>query len=213
MSTIQRKGSHRPPLDRQTVLTAAAKLIERDGLDALTMRRLGNELGVQAMSLYHHVANKDAVLDGAIEIAAATMDLSGMRDGPWRERLKRGLSAYRQLGHTYPVLFALIGHRPVRTLLVLRPIDAALEVLADAGFAPGEALQAFRILNSYVYGYTLSEITGLAITSAAGAHPTLTEADQLPHLIAALPAARSLDAEAGFTRGLDILLAGLRPRE
>lgn len=186
-------------------------MVEREGLAALSMRRLSRELGVEAMSLYQYVNSKEDLLDGAIEVAAATMDLSGMREGTWEERLRQGLRAYRRLGQTHPVLFGLIGHRPVRTLLVLRPVDAALGVLHDAGFAPRQALQAFRILNSFTYGYTLSEITGLAVESAAVDEAASPELAELPNLAAALPEIPALNTDDGFEAGLDLLLAGLRP--
>ena len=82
------------PLDRDTILRGAVELVEREGLDALTMRRLGAALGCEAMSIYYYVASKDALLDGVVEIVVAGMDLSwGERSGPWQERLKEGYRA------------------------------------------------------------------------------------------------------------------------
>jgi TetR/AcrR family transcriptional regulator, tetracycline repressor protein len=171
------------------------------------MRRLARTLGVEAMSLYHHVENKDDLLDACIEEVAASMDLSGMRaPGPWRRRLHAGFSAYRALAHAQPHLFALVGHRPVQRLEVLRPIEVALGVLEEAGFGPADRIVAFRTLNSYVYGYALSELGGLAIQTAAGPPADLEE---LPQLAQVLPIVRATDRDAEFARGLDTILDGI----
>ena len=143
------------------------------------MRRIGRELGVKAMSLYHYVESKDALLDAPIETVVASMDTSGMAEGPWEERLKAGFRAYRRLAHDYPALFPLVARRQVRTLAALRPVDTALGILREAGFPPAPALHAFRTLSSFTYGYALSEIRGFAIESASrgeGPPPEILEA-------------------------------------
>ena len=194
-------------LTRTAVVEAAVALIAREGLPALSMRRLSRELGIEPMSLYHHVADKDDLLDACIAHAAAQMDLSGMlAPGPWRERLKRGFTAYRTLAHAYPELYPLIGRRPVRELAVLRPIDVALGVLSEAGFDEAAAMTAFRILNSYVYGYATAELSGLAIVAAAEAGMS---AGEVPHVTRVLPFVAAIDRDAEFEHGLDVILAGL----
>jgi AcrR family transcriptional regulator len=197
------------PLDRGRVVRAALELIDRDGLDALSMRRVARELGVEAMSLYHHVRSKDDLLDGCIEEVAASLDLGGMlAPGPWRERLKAGFTAYRALAHLHPHLFALVGRRPVRSLEVLRPVDVALGVFADAGFTPAQSMRAFRVVNSYVYGFALSELTGLAVQAASSGSPAGDPAD-FPNLVRALPHAGDIAADDEFERGLDTVLDGV----
>jgi AcrR family transcriptional regulator len=199
----------RPPLDREEIVRAALGLIHRDGLAALSMRRLAAALGIEAMSLYHHVRNKEELLDACIEHVALSLDLSSMQaNGPWRRRLKAGFSAYRDLAGVHPELFALVGHRPVRRLEVLRPIEAALAVLGDAGFTPAQGIRAFRIINSFVYGYTLSELTGLAVQTASTG-VLEGEPEAFPHLSASLPIVAGLDADAEFERGLDAILDGI----
>jgi TetR/AcrR family tetracycline transcriptional repressor len=197
------------PLDRETVVRTALTLIDRDGLQALSMRRLARELGVEAMSLYYHVRNKEDLLDACIEEVSASMDLSGMHArGPWRERLKAGLGAYRALAQAHPQLFALVGHRPVRRLEVLRPVEVALGVLADAGFTAAQSMRAFRIINSFVYGYALSELTGLAVQTASDV-TVADDPDDFPNLTHALPIARNADPDVEFERGLDTILDGI----
>jgi AcrR family transcriptional regulator len=197
------------PLDRARIVHAALALIDRDGLQGLTMRRLGRELGVEAMALYHYFKDKDDLLDACIEQVAASMDLSGMLGpGPWRERLRAGFRAYRELAHTHPQLFALVGHRAVRRVETLRPIELALAALADAGLTPAQSVRAFRIANSFVYGYALSELTGLAMQTALQTAPP-ADPGQFPHLTAALPIARDTDRDAEFEHGLDLILSAI----
>lgn len=109
--------------------------------------------------------------------------------GPWRERLQAGFRAYRELAHTHQQLFALVGHRAVRRVETLRPIELALAALADAGLTPAQSVRAFGIANSFVYGYALSEFTGLAMQTALEVRPP-PDSGQFPHLTEALPIAR-----------------------
>ena len=201
-------------LDVQRIVDAAIELAEREGLEALSMRRLGSALGVEAMSLYHYIESKDALLDGIVERVVASMDVSAMEGGSWQERLKEGFRAYRRLAHDYPAVFPLIGRRPVRTLAALGPVEIALGILDEARLSPRAALHAFRVLSSYTYGYALSEIRGFAMESAsAGTGPPpdvlRAEAARFPHLARVIPEAGATDNEAEFETGLDVIIAGL----
>src|SRR5262249_62174437 len=112
-------------LDRDVVLHAAVELVERDGLEALSMRRLGAALGIEAMSLYYYVESKDALLDGIVEAVVAGMDLTwARRSGRGQNRLKEDYGAYRRLAHTHPALFPLIGRPAGRTAGAMRPVEA-----------------------------------------------------------------------------------------
>ena len=180
------------------------------------MRRLGRALGVEAMSLYHHVESKDALLDGIVETVVASMDLAGMeREGPWEARLKEGFRAYRRLAHDHPAVFPLIGRRPVRTLAALRPVEVALRILREVGFSPPAALHAFRTLSSFAYGYALSETRGFAMESASeGSAPTpqtlQAEAEHFPYLAEVIRQSGTSDHDAEFEQGLDVIIAGLK---
>ena len=179
------------------------------------MRRLGSELGVEAMSLYHHVRGKEALLDGIVEQVVASMDVTGMQEGPWQERLKERFRAYRRLAHAYPAVFPLVGRRPVRTLAALEPVDLALGILREAGFSAAAALRAFRTLSSFAYGYALSEIRGFAMQSAGeGSAPSpetlKAQAKRFPHLAEILPHATHTDHDAEFEQALEVIIAGLK---
>ena len=195
-------------LDRDAVLRGAVEFVEREGLEALSMRRLGAALGCEAMSLYYYVDSKDDLLDGIVETVVAGMDLSwAERSGPWEERLKEGYRAYRGLAHTHPQVFPLIGRPAGRTLAAFRPVEAFLSVLRQAGFAPRAALQAHRTLSSFVYGYVISELRGLAFESLS---PTSAEDwESFPSLAEVLPQVKGVDHDQEFEEGLDIIVSGL----
>ncbi len=178
------------------------------------MRKLAAALGVEAMSLYHHVESKEALLDGIVALAVASMDLSHSQQGTWQERLKAIFRSYRALAHSHPNVFPLVGRRPVQTLAALAPVDAALGVLRQAGFSPRDALTAFRTLSGFAYGYALAELRGLAMESAAAERgPTASvlsaEAERFPHLAEVIPHAGTTDRDAEFEAALDIIIAGL----
>ena len=206
-------GKGRTPLDRDRVVAAALELAEREGIEALTMRRLGRSLGVEAMSLYHYFASKERLLDAVVEAVVDSMDVSGIEgSGSWEERLKQGFRAYRQLAHEHPHVFPLVGRRPVATLAALRPVELALDILRSAGLTAGEALQAFRTLSSFAFGYALSELRGFAIAEAADRTPGPGTIDRngFPRLAEALAHASSVDRDSEFEKGLDIIVDGIR---
>ena len=212
MAKQTRKGTRPRPLDRDAVLRAAVELVERDGLEALSMRRLGAALGIEAMSLYYYVESKDALLDGIVETLVAGMDLTwARRSGRWQDRLKEGYRAYRRLAHTHPTVFPLIGRPAERTLASLRPVEAFLNVLGEAGFRPRAALQAHRTLSSFVYGYAISELRGLALES--NLHPSIGESESqaFPSLADALAEANGIDHDKEFEQGLELIISGLTP--
>ncbi|MDQ3721648.1 MAG: TetR/AcrR family transcriptional regulator [Actinomycetota bacterium] len=213
--TSRTEAQHpRAPLSRETIIAAAAQLVERDGLEALSMRKVAAVLGVEAMSLYHHIAGKEALLDAIVELAVASMDLSASQQGTWQERLKAIFRSYRALAHSHPAVFPLVGRRPVQTLAALAPVDAALGILREAGFSPREALTAFRTLSGFAYGYALAELRGLAMESAADERgPTRSvlsaEAERFPHLAEVIPHAGAIDRDVEVEAALDIIIAGL----
>lgn len=214
-------GRGRPParkgLTRAAILDAAVQLVERDGAGALTMRRLGAELGVEAMSLYHHVPNRDAVLDGIAEQLMSRLQPpvagSGWQDaGEWFARQLRVVAT------TSPQTFALTAMRPLRSAVALRPVEALLETFVRDGATPAAALVAYRALASYARGYALGEVVGFTVDAAsAPGRDVLSELDAgaFPILNGEVPALRDLDADRAFDLGLRALtdgLAGAFPR-
>jgi AcrR family transcriptional regulator len=144
------------PLSRRRVLDAAVALADRDGVGALSMRKLAQELGVEAMSLYHHVAGKDAILDGIVDVVFAEIELpSG--EGGWKAAMRRRAVSARETLRRHPWATALMESRSTPGPANLRHHDAVLGVLRNAGFSVELAAHAYSLLDAYIYGFALQE--------------------------------------------------------
>jgi AcrR family transcriptional regulator len=146
----------RVPLSRDRVMAAAVAFADEHGLAALTMRKLGDALGVEAMSLYNHVANKDELLDGMVDLVFAEIELpSGGTD--WKAAMReRAISARRALS-THRWAIGLMESRAAPGPATLHHHDAVIGALREGGFSVEAAAHAFSLLDSYVYGFALQE--------------------------------------------------------
>jgi AcrR family transcriptional regulator len=200
----------REPLSRQRVLEAGVAYVDREGLEALSMRKLGADLGVEAMSLYNHVPNKSALLDGMVEVL-----LGGLRippkDEDWEGRIRGAYRSLRMLARQHPNVFPLLMERPPDTMDGVWLVEEFLETLGSAGFDAKTALHAFRALSSYVTGYAMAEIRGFAM-EPAGTRPGARDltTDQFPRLSELRPVLGDIDRDAEFEFGLDLIFTGLR---
>lgn len=198
-----------PRLTRARVIQGALELVERDGAEALTMRRLGDELGVHAMSLYNHVANRDAVLDGIGELLMSEIDLSP--DRGWQTVCRQFAAQLRAITLAHPNAFQLIGLRPLAGPAALAPVERLLEVLVADGASPELALGIYRAIASYARGYALAEVAGFTVdASTATARRRLQDldADEFPILRGQRRELSALEADDGFACGLDAMLTG-----
>jgi AcrR family transcriptional regulator len=197
------------------VLSAALELADEGGVGALTMQQIGRRLGVEAMSLYRHVRNKDDILDGIVDLVFAEIELTADRPR-WRTALRaRSISARAAL-RRHPWAITLMESRIAPGPANLRSRDEVLAVLLDAGFDAAEATHAFNILDSYVYGFALQE----AQLPFAGADELAAVGEQL---LAHVPAetypnlvrvsrellASGFDYADEFEFGLDLILDGI----
>src|SRR5919107_4484844 len=199
----------RQPLSRRRILEAAVRFVDREGLEALSMRKLGSELGVEAMSLYNHVPNKGALLDGMVEVLLGEVEIPP-RSKDWEERVRDGYRAFRRLAHEHPNVFPLLVERPPETMDGVWLVEEFLQTLREAGFGAEEALHAFRSLSSYTFGYAMAEIRGFALEpdgSRLGARALSPE--EFPNLSELVPQLERVDHDAEFEFGLDLLLSGL----
>ena len=147
----------RDPLSRERVLRAALEIADKEGIDALSMRRLGEDLGVKAMSLYKHVPNKDAVLDGMVDIVVGEITLPAI-GGDWRaEMRKRAISAHQILVR-HPWATMLVVSRMNVGPAMLRYLDATIGCLRKAGFSFAMTDYAWNGIDSYVYGFTFLKL-------------------------------------------------------
>lgn len=213
--SVAEQAVGREPLSRERVLAAAVTLADEAGIEALSMRRLGQALGVQAMSLYHHVPNREAILDGIVDIVLGEVEIPG-ETAPWKPSIRRiAISTHEALvRHPWAAsqMLSSSGIVPGR----VRYMDAMLAALRRGGFSARLIDLAYHALDSHVLGFTLwqvqmdldpdtlPDLAGRFLAALpAGAYPDLVEHVQ-QHLRHAEP-----EGEGSFAFGLDLILDGL----
>jgi TetR/AcrR family transcriptional regulator, tetracycline repressor protein len=203
------KPAKRGALSRDRILAAALGIVDREGLEAISMRRLGEALGVEAMSLYNHVGNKAEILDGVFEAVLAELPPLS-RAGSWTAVLKRRARSLRDVLRAHPNAIPLFATRPAVTPASLAQVEVALDVLRTAGFSAREALSAFQVLVAFVVGHSIA--THAPTSDASSPAYDRLDPTEYPRLreIAPLLATHDLDAELEL--GLEALLAGLESR-
>ena len=147
----------RPRLTRDKVLRAALEFVDANGLAALSMHKLGAELGVQGMSLYSHVANKDALLDGIVEAMTWEAEMPTAEGTDWRDALRHLAREIRGMILRHPAAASLLVSRPVMPTRRLEHVDAYLRLLMKAGFAEDRAIEVLRTVTVYAHGFALVE--------------------------------------------------------
>jgi AcrR family transcriptional regulator len=199
---LPRRRRGRPAkLSRESILVAALALLDREGAEALTMRRLGAELGVEAMSLYRHIADRAALLDGLADQLAGEIE---RQDGAeeWPDALRTFAGELRAVARRHPAAFALVGVRVLGTPNRLGPIEDVLASLRRGGFTPARAISAHRLVSSYARGYALAELTGFAIEVSADV--------PMPAIRALSRRLASEPGDNNFRAGLETIITGLR---
>ena len=207
----------RSPLGRERVLLAAVALADEHGIASLSMRKLGEAVGVEAMSLYNHVANKEELLDGMVDLVFGEIDLP-VGGADWKTAMRERAESARQALGRHPWAIGLMSARTSPGPATLRHHDAVIGSLRMAGFSIAMAAHAFSAIDSYVYGFALQEATlpfgdteeetaEVARTMMAqfptDAYPHLTEFS-VEHLLQP-----GYDYSDEFDFGLDLILDGL----
>ncbi len=200
--------TERQPLTRARILAAAVELVDADGLDALSMRRLGAAVGVEAMSLYNHVANKDDVLDGLLDVLVCEIELPD-RSEPWDDQLRAIAGGFRRAGHRHPRIFPLFGTRAITSIEGIEPLEQSFTALREAGLDADQALDAFVSLAAFAFGYVLIELGGLVDVTEGNAVAVLAVDEQHPRLTEMGVAFLARDADRQFAFGLEQNLRGL----
>jgi AcrR family transcriptional regulator len=208
-------ASPRPPLTRDRILHAALDLADRDGLGALTMRRLGAELGVEAMALYKHVANKEEILDGIVELVVARIEIPS-EEADWKQAMRRRANSAREVLSRHSWAIGLLETRGAMGPTTMRYLNAILGNLRSAGFSVENAAHAFWLLDSYVYGHVIQETSVPLRTSGELSEPAASPLEQdsmneYPYLVEigehAMRSGYSVDREFEF--GLELVLDAL----
>lgn len=207
------------PVSRSTILQAALRIIDRDGIDGLSMRRLGDEVGRDPTVLYRHVPSKAALLDGVAEIVLGQLRVD-TADRDWAGQLRTVAHDFRRAALAHPNMVALLVTRPLATPLgqrppgMLRPLEDVLALLTSAGFSGPDALHVYRVLFGYLHGHILTELQEVIERPEEtddvlrlGLHRlAVTDFPQVRALASTLA---SYDGVAELDRGLDLLFVGL----
>ena len=148
--------AERVPLSRERVLRGAVEVADAAGVGALTIRSLAQRLGVKPMSLYYYVANKDAILDGIVDLVFSEIDLPRPGDA-WRPEMRRRAISARSVLGRHPWAIEILQSRTAPGSGTLRHHNAVIGTLREAGFTVEMTAHAFALLDSYIYGFALSE--------------------------------------------------------
>jgi AcrR family transcriptional regulator len=210
-------AARRTPLSRERVLQAAVDLADRGGIEALSMRKLGQDLDVEAMALYRHVRNKDEILDGIVDVIVSEIDDPEPADD-WQATLRQKVVAARQVMLRHPWAPRVLEERPSLGPAVLGYVDSVLGILLAGGFSLDLAHHALHVMSSRILGFNqdLFDDGGAADqTPDAAATFSRTMADRYPHLTELAMAASHegglgrCDDDVEFYFGLDLMLGGL----
>ena len=218
-ASVRVDGEKAGQISRSLILQAALGIIDRDGVQGLSMRRLSEAVGRDPTVLYRHVPNKAAVLDGVAEVVLAQLSVD-TADPDWAAQLRSVAHDFRRLAITHPNVVSLLVTRPLATPLgqrppgMLRPLEDVLALLIAAGFSGVDALHIYRLLFGFLHGHILNELQELIERPEEtddvlrlGLH-RLSITD-FPHVRALATALASYDGAAELDRGLDLLLTGL----
>ncbi|MBF6181536.1 TetR/AcrR family transcriptional regulator C-terminal domain-containing protein [Nocardia otitidiscaviarum] len=214
-----RSRTRNTPLTRAAVLTAALEIIDEQGVDELSMRRLGEALGRDPMAIYRHATNKAAVLDGVAEVVLGRLTVDAS-DPDWCHQLRLLARDFRRTALTHPKVVPLLVTRPLakplglRPIGTLRPLENILRLLVHAEFSGADALHIYRALFGFLYGHVLNELQEIVERPEESTDLLRLGLHRLP--VGEFPVLRGLasdlatyDGAEELEHGLDILLTGL----
>ena len=206
-------------VNRSVILQAALGIIDRDGIDGLSMRRLSEEVGRDPTVLYRHVPSKAALLDGVAETVFGQLRVD-TADPDWAGQLRTVAHEFRRLAIAHPNTVALLVTRPLATPLgqrppgMLRPLEDVVALLTAAGFSGPDALHIYRVLFGYLHGHVLTELQEVIERPEEtddvlrlGLHRL--SVIEFPQVRALASVLASYDGAAELDRGLDLLFFGL----
>ena len=217
--SVSDTSQRRAPLSRERVLRGAVAIADAEGIAALTIRSLAQKLGVKPMSVYHHVANKDEILDGIVDLVFGEIDLPSTA-GDWSSEIRRRAASAREVLRRHSWAIGLMESRTSPGPATLRHHDAVIATLRAAGFSQALTAHAYALLDSYTYGFALQE-AGLPFegsdTVADVAEPIMERftTGEYPHLVEMATdyyLRPGYDFGNEFTWGLDLILDALATR-
>ena len=206
----------RTPLSRERVLRAALALADEGGIESLTMRKLGQELGVEAMSLYNHVANKDDIVDGIVELVLAEIEVPSS-EGDWKTEVRRTAISSHEVFLRHRWACGLMMRGTTVSPARMQWMESLLRTLREAGFSADMTHHAYHALDSHITGFTLWQVsmpfeTKAELLDLAEVFLRQIPADEYPYVIEHAEqhiAPSSPDGATEFEFGLDLILDGL----
>ncbi len=206
----------REPLNRDRIIQAALRVMDEEGLDAVTMRRVGRELGVEAMSLYNHVRDKEDILDGITETVFGGFRITTADD--WTESARLAAREFRRLLLAHPSVVTLLTERdkPFTNADSLQLYEYVFDLFRTAGLSEADTARAFHVFGGYILGSVTMEL-GLMVGSPKDEEhhqemARLVASADLPRMQEVMPYLVDCDLDAQFDFGLDLMLEGLRSR-
>lgn len=201
-------------LSREQIVATAIMLLDNDGVDRFSMRRLGAQLGVDPMAIYYHLPSKSALFDAVVDAVWAQTAVERPSAGAsWQQIVAQLIGALRQTLLAHPRLVPIIATRPLVTRSMLALVEQALGDLADAGLPPASAMQLLDCLVGYTVGKVQGEVrdpVGGSGEAPEAAYAALTP-DTHPNLVAALQAGYDWAPDEEFNKGLQAMIAGWQP--
>ena len=217
MATTSRK-----PLSRDRILAAALELVDEQGIDALSMRKLGQSLGYEAMSLYNHVANKEDILDGVVEVVLGEVGAAAeeIEPGEWQATLRRRILAAREVLLRHRWAPGVLESRTTMPPTGIRYVDSLLGVMREGGFSVDLAHHAVHALGSRAFGFSQDlfvtadddvppDVMAMMARQIATEHPYVAELMQVVYHDPDSTLGSGCDDQFEFEFGLDLLLDGL----
>ena len=207
----------RRPLTRERVLHAALRLADSGGFESLSMRRVAGECGVEAMSLYNHVANKDDLIDGLVDIVFGEIEVPSPEEADWRTAMRERALSMREALNRHRWAVGLMEARPRPGPASLRNHDAVMGCLREAGFPFRAAVHAMSTMDAYIYGFALQEKSLPFERPEEVAQVIATQQEHVPDLaeypylveVAAEMTEAGYDYATEFLFGLDLILEAL----
>ncbi|MGI9649426.1 MAG: TetR/AcrR family transcriptional regulator C-terminal domain-containing protein [Acidimicrobiia bacterium] len=216
-------ADQRAPLSRERVLRAAVQLADHGGIEAVSMRKVGNQLGVEAMSLYNHVANKEEMLDGMVDLVVGEIDQSQDADD-WQPAMRQRVLAAREVMVRHPWAAGVIESRINMSATMLQYMDSAVGILLRGGFSLDLAHHALHALGSRILGFNqelFDDSEGLEESPEVAALMMQQMTEEYPNISAMIGevshegepiGGKGCDDQVEFVFGLDLLLDGLEAR-
>jgi AcrR family transcriptional regulator len=197
------------PLTRDIIAEAALRLIDRQGIEDFSTRKLGAELGCEAMAFYNHYPNKDAILDAVVDRIISKVAIPPRESGTWIERARAYARSFRSLAVIHPKAFPLIATRRFNEKGSLALLEAAYGTFLAEGFDPLTAVKIYRTLGNFLAGSTLNEISVAAFAASSPPGGAPIDPSQ-PSLAKVMPFLSPVYLEEVFEFGLDVVLEGCK---